>query len=90
MKKLTEKELTNLQSLQQEFNRAKLELGNTVLQQSKLMETVSEIKTKFSAEEEVLMKKYGKDVTINLESGEITDKVEESDESPKLNKVESE
>tara|TARA_R110002012_G_scaffold279242_5_gene467218 strand:- start:13232 stop:13492 length:261 start_codon:yes stop_codon:yes gene_type:complete len=86
MKKLTKEELTNLQGLQQEFNQAKLELGNTVLQQHKIVEAVSMIKDKFGAEEGVLMEKYGKDVTINLETGEITEK----EEAPELKKVETE
>tara|TARA_B100000927_G_C16261336_1_gene387579 strand:- start:37 stop:291 length:255 start_codon:yes stop_codon:yes gene_type:complete len=84
MKKLTDNELTLLQDLQKEFTQAKLDLGNTLLQQNNLMNTVKEIREKFSAQEKVLMEKYGEDVTINLESGEITDKESE------LKKVETE
>jgi hypothetical protein len=84
MKKLTDNELTLLQDLQKEFTQAKLDLGNTLLQQNNLMNTVKEIREKFSAQEKVLMEKYGEDVTINLESGEITDK------EPELTKVETE
>tara|TARA_R100001443_G_C3343350_1_gene174989 strand:- start:1140 stop:1394 length:255 start_codon:yes stop_codon:yes gene_type:complete len=84
MKKLTDNELTLLQDLQKEFTQAKLDLGNTLLQQNNLMNTVREIREKFSAQEKDLMEKYGEDVTINLESGEITDKESE------LKKVETE
>tara|TARA_S200002703_G_scaffold12103_1_gene10811 strand:+ start:383 stop:655 length:273 start_codon:yes stop_codon:yes gene_type:complete len=86
MKKLSSEELSLLQSLNQEFSQTKLALGDTVLQQNKLMEKVEEIKVKFGEQENILMEKYGKDVTINLENGEITDKPE----SPELTKVETE
>ena len=59
MKKLTDNELTLLQDLQKEFTQAKLDLGNTLLQQNNLMNTVKEIREKFSAQEKVLMEKYG-------------------------------
>ena len=85
MKKLTDDELTLLQGLQKEFSQAKLDLGNTVLQQQNLLKAVGEIREKFSGQEKVLMEKYGEDVTINLETGEITDK-----EEPELTKVETE
>ena len=85
MKKLTDDELTLLQGLQKEFSQAKLDLGNTVLQQNNLLKAVGEIREKFSGQEKVLMEKYGDDVTINLETGEVTDKVE-----PELTKVETE
>jgi hypothetical protein len=86
MKKLSSEELSLLQSLNQEFSQTKLALGDTVLQQNKLMEKVEEIKVKFGEQENILMEKYGKDVTINLENGEITEKPE----SPELTKVETE
>ena len=70
-KKLTAEELTLLQKLQQEFNGAKMNLGDTLLQQSKLMETVEVIKKKFGEQELILMEKYGKDAVINLETGEV-------------------
>tara|TARA_R100000935_G_scaffold52778_1_gene80180 strand:- start:81 stop:350 length:270 start_codon:yes stop_codon:yes gene_type:complete len=73
-KKLTAEELTLLQKLQQEFNGAKMNLGDTLLQQSKLMETVEVIKKKFGEQELILMEKYGKDAVINLETGEVSEK----------------
>tara|TARA_R100000541_G_scaffold28311_5_gene37619 strand:+ start:315 stop:584 length:270 start_codon:yes stop_codon:yes gene_type:complete len=85
IKKLTEEELTLLQGLQREFNQVKLDLGNTLLQQHNLMKTVDVVKDKFQAEEKMLMEKYGADVTINLENGDVTEK----EEAP-LTKVEKE
>ena len=40
-------------------------------------ETVATLTSKFSVIEKELTEKYGSDVSINLESGEITDKPEE-------------
>jgi hypothetical protein len=73
MKKLTEEELTLLQGLQAEFNTLKMNLGDTILQQNQLMEQVAEVKGKFQKEEITLMEKYGKNATINLETGDVTD-----------------
>ncbi len=89
MKKLSKEELTTLQSLNQEYNQTKMALGETVLQQYKFHKTVAEIALKFGEQEGVLMEKYGKDVTINLETGEITDKKKEDTDSPELKKVET-
>jgi hypothetical protein len=72
-KKLTEEELTLLQGLQAEFNTLKMNLGDTILQQNQLMEQVAEVKGKFQKEEITLMEKYGKNATINLETGDVTD-----------------
>ena len=72
-KKLTEEELTLLQGLQAEFNTLKMNLGDTILQQKQLMEQVAEVKGKFQKEEITLMEKYGKNATINLETGDVTD-----------------
>ena len=72
-KKLTEEELTLLQALQAEFNTSKMSLGDTLLQQSQLMEKVADVKQKFAAQEVTLMEKYGKNATINLETGEVTE-----------------
>ena len=86
MKKLTTEELELLQTLNQEFSKTKMSLGDTVLQQHKLMQAVDAIKAKFGEQESILMEKYGKDVTINLENGDITEK----EETPELKKVETE
>ena len=85
MKKITDDELTLLQGLQKEFSQAKLDLGNTVLQQQTLLTKVNDIRTKFTEQEKLLMESYGENVTINLETGEVTDK-----EESELTKVETE
>jgi len=86
MKKLTEEELTLLQGLQAEFNTLKMNLGDTILQQNQLMEQVAEVKEKFQKEEITLMEKYGKNATINLETGDVTDAPKEEAADLKIEK----
>ena len=86
MRKLTEEELTLLQELQAEFNTLKMNLGDTILQQNQLMDKVAEVKEKFQKEEVSLMEKYGKNATINLETGEVTDAPKEEVADLKIEK----
>jgi len=86
MRKLTEEELTLLQELQAEFNTLKMSLGDTILQQNQLMDKVAEVKEKFQKEEITLMEKYGKNATINLETGDVTDAPKEEVADLKIEK----
>lgn len=86
MKKLTEEELTLLQELQAEFNTLKMTLGDTILQQSQTMEKIAEVKGRFQKEEISLMEKYGKDATIDLATGEVTDAPKEEAADLKIEK----
>ena len=72
--KLTEEELDKLQALQKEYNNLKMQLGDSVLQQWQICTKTDEIRKSFAAEEVPLMEKYGKNATINLETGDVTDK----------------
>lgn len=78
LKKLTEEELTTLQGLQAEFNTLKMSLGDTILQQNQIIEQVADVKKKFADQEISLMEKYGKNATINLETGEVKEPEEEA------------
>ena len=84
--KVSSEELNKLQALQQEYNQLKLQLGDTVLQQNQLMEKISQIRESFKAEEGPLMEKYGKNATINLETGEVTEKPKEETPDLKITK----
>ena len=86
MKKLTEEELTLLQELQAEFNTLKMTLGDTILQQNQTMEKIAEVKERFQKEEINLMEKYGKNATINLETGEVNDAPKEEAADLKVEK----
>jgi hypothetical protein len=78
-KKLTEKELTVLQELQAEFNQLKMSLGDTILQQKQFMEQIEEVKGKFQEQELSLMEIYGKNATIDLQTGNVTDPPKEEE-----------
>ena len=70
--KLEEKELERLQELNNEFTRAKLQLGELEVQKSMIMDEVKKINATFLIEEKKLIEKYGPDSVINLQTGEVT------------------
>ena len=74
MKKIEEKELTDLQELHAEFNKLKTQLGDLSLQKHGICLRVEELKASFQAHEKSLMEKYGESAVINLETGEIKEK----------------
>lgn len=81
MSKITNEEMETLQSLISEFNKGKVNLGDLELQKSIIISNIGILKQKFAEEEEKLIKKYGENSVINLETGEITEKeAEESSE----------
>lgn len=74
MKKITDEELKNLQTLNAEFNKVKTQLGDLTLQKHGLCLKVEELKRQFQGAEKDLMKKYGEQAVINLETGEVKEK----------------
>ena len=72
-KKITEDELKSIQGLVNDFNKLKVQLGDTVISQNALMEKVSELKLSYAEKEQTLVDKYGKESVINIQTGEITD-----------------
>ena len=79
MKKIETKELEALQSLNAEFNKLKMQLGDLALQKHGACLRVEELKSEFALLEKDLMTKYGKDAVINLETGEIKEKDKEQE-----------
>ena len=71
MQNLTTEELERIQGLVTSFNKLKISLGDTVIQQNKLLSEVSDMKIEYAKEEEKLVKKYGEDAVINIQTGEI-------------------
>lgn len=71
MQNLTTEELERIQGLVTSFNKLKISLGETVIQQNRLMAEVSDMKIEYAKEEERLVKKYGEDAVINIQTGEI-------------------
>ena len=72
MANLTTEELEPLQVYLKEFNKCKMQLGETVLQQQALISKIASLKELSSEQERELINKYGEDSTINIETGEVT------------------
>ena len=71
MANLTTQELEDLQGSLKEFNKCKMQLGETVLQQQALISKMASLKELSSEQERELIKKYGEDSVINIETGEV-------------------
>ena len=81
-KKITKKELENLQSIIGKLNNLKLELGNIENAKHIVLHQIVEIeRTEFGEAHKELEEKYGK-VNVNISDGTIT---EVEDESSKEN-----
>ena len=74
MKKVEEKELEKLQQLNSDFVNAKTQLGDLEIQKSFIIVKVEVIRGEFAKLEEELLKKYGENSVINLQTGEIKEK----------------
>ena len=70
MKKVKKEELEKLQQLNSEFVQAKTQLGDLEIQKSMIISNVQEIRSQFGELEQTLMKKYGENSVINLQTGE--------------------
>ena len=72
--KLTQEELELIQSLNTDFTKLKISLGNLELQKQSLLSEVDSLKQKFVDNEMDLINKYGADSVINIQTGEVTAK----------------
>lgn len=72
--KLTKEELSSLQELNSDYAKKKIQLGELEIQKYSMMTDISLLRAKFSQEEEKLIKKYGEDSVINLQTGEVQNK----------------
>jgi hypothetical protein len=73
---VTQEELTKIQELNSEFNKAKMAIGDVELQKQQIIRHIEELKVEFSAHEKALVEKYGADAIINIQTGEVTQKTE--------------
>jgi hypothetical protein len=78
MAHLTEQELATVRSLVQEFNSLKIQLADTVIHQRVITKKIEEVKQSYIQMEQSLIDVYGKDSSINIDTGEITLKSEEA------------
>jgi hypothetical protein len=69
---LTSEELTSLQQLLSAFNKAKVMLADATIVQQEALEAVMATKVGFSTMENKLIEVYGKDVSVNIETGALT------------------
>jgi len=72
--KVTQEELSRINELNAEFNKAKLAIGDVELQKQNILRHIEELKVEFSAQEKFLIEKYGSDAIINIQTGEVTKK----------------
>lgn len=71
---ITKEELQVIQEMNNEFNKAKLALGDIELQKVNIIKAIDEMKMSFAQHEKSLVEKYGTDSVINIQTGELTKK----------------
>ena len=57
-----------------EFSKTRLSIGDLELSKMDLVKKIEVIKTQFTEIEKKLIKKYGEDSVINMQTGELTNK----------------
>ncbi len=77
-KKITAEELKRLQGMNQEFTKTKLAIADSLLQQKELLAQMDDLRAAFKVDEKNLMEKYGKDVSIDLSTGDIKENIQEA------------
>jgi ABC-type phosphate transport system auxiliary subunit len=71
---LTQDELKLVQEMNNDFTKAKMALGDLELRKQELFKALDEMRAEFAKNEMELVEKYGKDSVINIMTGEITKK----------------
>ena len=75
-KQLSKEQLELLQGLQKQFNDSKFEIADLEIKKAELISVIADIKSKFAEQEVSLMKEFGKNAVINLQTGEVKDEEE--------------
>ena len=70
--KLTTEELGEIQGLQQKMYALKVRLGDTVIEQKNTMAQIDLIQSQFKSKEVEIIKIYGENAQINLQTGVVT------------------
>lgn len=78
MQVLTTEELDKLKSIIAEDGKIKAQIGALELQKQTLFAAAVELNKVYAEQEKELIEKYGQNLNINIETGEITPKEEES------------
>ena len=77
--KLTEQELKDLKEAKLSLDKFKLAIGDLELQKKSLYESVTKLQKEFVAMEDELIKKYGQDSIINMNTGTVKQKQDVKD-----------
>ncbi len=72
--KLSKEELEEVQSLNTEYTKKKIMLGDLEIQKATIISEIASLKMKFAQNEKKLIDKYGKDSVINIQTGEVQQK----------------
>ncbi len=71
---VTNEELQGIQSMNNEFAKAKLALADAEINKQSILDHIKLIREGFQEYEKSLVFKYGNDAVINLQTGEVTKK----------------
>lgn len=74
MKKLTEEEFKEIKEMQENFQNAKMTLGDLEITKKSVLDQVGDMKVQFAQIESSLIEKYGADSVIDMSTGEIKEK----------------
>mgnify|MGYP003116302802 CR=1 FL=1 len=77
--KLNKEELEILQKLNKDFQLIKNQLGDIEISKNNVLKNLNIIQTMFKEEEKKLIEKYGDNVVMNLETGEVKPTEEKED-----------
>ena len=72
-KNLTDTELQKVQKLNQDFTNTKIAIADAEVQKKVMLDALEKIKEDFAEVEKELTLTYGKNATINLQTGEVKD-----------------
>ena len=71
---LTKEELEGIKALNTEFQKMKNRLGELEMEKHYALKKIDAIREEFIEKEQNILKKYGPDTVINMQTGEITKK----------------
>lgn len=72
--KISAEELDKLQAVLQDLNAAKLKIADAELEKVAAINQLESIRQQFAVVEKELTDKYGEDISLNIQTGEIAQK----------------
>ena len=76
-KVVTQDELATMQTMNSEFQKLKMSLGDIELEKYEILKRINNIREVFAIQEKQMIEKYGEDAIINMKTGDITYKEKE-------------